>query len=315
MKLTLTLTVRDYSLYLTMYPSFILTMFDMLDTNHYRKVCGVLRGLVMYQQGDSVVLEYESQIPEDYAYQVTGLWYDPSRYISDVESKCRDIVEHLVECARSIRIAVSRPDYIIVLVSTYLSRNTDYYTNVIRWVKALCTRDPSLRNLTPDDIRKIGGSYQLRQLAEVFPQIRNFDLSEDLWTLRRSLLSIKYAGPKVVDAFLIFSGIATCLAPTDIHYMRFVRRLRLFPDTDIRQPQKTYCIRYTCDNCPLATRCLTGLSYRTFGRLSAWIQTVSYVIDRMFCSNGNCLECPLRSRVCVGRSGKDSAQASTKRLS
>ncbi len=306
---------RDYSLNLTMYPSFILTMFDVVNNKFYRKVCGVYRGLVMYQHNNSVIIEHNEQVPEDYVYQITGLWYDPCKYVNDVSRRYRDVIEKLVESARLIRIAISKPDYIIIFVSTYLSRNTDYYTNVIRWVKSLCSKDPDFRKLTSNDIRSVGNSYQLRQLAEVFPQILSINLSDNFWELRKSLLSIRYAGPKVVDAFLIFSGITTCLAPTDIHYMRFVKKLGIFSDIEIRQPQKAYCMRYTCETCPLARRCLTGLSYNMLGRLSAWVQTVSYVIDRMFCSNENCLECPLKSRVCVEWNSKGSSSTSKERVS
>jgi len=280
-----------------MYPSFILTMFEK-RINTYIKVCGIYKGLSITQYDNYIEVMYNGVVDNEYVGEVTGLWFDPDKYVNDVSSKFRDKVEELVKLVKFIRIATSRPDYLIILISTFLSRNTDYYTNVIRWVQKICRESGSVANLNPEDVRRVGSSYQLQQLAEVLEQLKSVKLEEDFWKIRKCVLSIKYAGPKVADAFLIFSKITTCLAPTDIHYVRFVKRVGFFSDIDIVYPQKNYCLRYTCENCPRATRCLTGLSYRNFGRLSAWIQTVSYVIDREFCSRGKCLECPLSSRVC-----------------
>ncbi|NPA23100.1 MAG: DNA lyase [Crenarchaeota archaeon] len=287
--------VEKYSLKYTLYPSFTLTLFDNPKNNLYVKVCGYSRGLKIEQKTDNLVLE--NVIDEEYIYDITGLWYDPNTYVRDVDKKLRDLIERIIERTSFIRISVSRQDYIFIFISTYLSRNTDYYTNVIRWVKKICQLSNSnIRNITPELVKSIGRSYQLQQLAEVLDQALSIKLEDDFWNLRRTLLKIKYAGPKVVDAFLIFTKSTTSIAPSDIHYERFIKTFGIFENFE--KPIKNYCIRYTCESCPRSSRCLTGLSYRHLGKLSSWLQTVSYVIDREFCNRRLCHKCPLKD-ICI----------------
>ncbi|NPA70487.1 MAG: hypothetical protein GXO26_06725, partial [Crenarchaeota archaeon] len=153
-----------------------------------------------------------------------------------------------------------------------------------------------IKKITPEIIKKVGNSYQLQQLADVIDQVLSIKLEDDFWIVRQNLLKIPYAGPKVVDAFLIFTKSTTSIAPSDIHYERFVKRFKIFEN--FKKPVKSYCIRYRCYNCPISNKCLTGLSYKYIGRLSSWIQTVSYVIDREFCTRMLCYRCPL-SDICI----------------
>ncbi len=289
-----------YDLELTMYPSFILVMF-VRDDCWLVKRYGYAKGVKIRQMLDRVHVVLPHGVSVDVARELTGLWYEPERLIEDVDARYRDIVEVLVDSCSAIRIAISSRDPVHIFVSTFLSRNTDYYTNVIRWVQTLCelTGD-DLSCLDLDTVRKVSSSYQLTELPEALRQFLSGPLRLYLdgashWDIRRELLKIRNVGPKVADAFLIFTGKTTELAPSDIHFRRFVSKLRLFESYVL--PEKRYCVRYRCDECP-RTRCLTGLAYRTFGRLSSWIQTVSYVIDRVYCSRIKCIECPLYRKIC-----------------
>ncbi len=289
------INVENYSLKYTLYPSFTLTLFDNPEDNHYIKVCGYNTGLSLRQVDSRLIVENVSDI--EYVQDITGLWYEPEKYLNDVDKKLRDIIESIVQRTSFIRLSVSRQDYILIFISTYLSRNTDYYTNVIRWVKKICSlSENNIEKITPEVIKKVGNSYQLQQLANVLDQVLSIRLEEDFWSIRQRLLKIPYAGPKVVDAFLIFTKSTTSIAPSDIHYERFVKRFKIFEN--FRKPSKNYCLKYRCYNCPISNSCLTGLSYRYMGRLSSWIQTVSYVIDREFCTRKLCNRCPL-SDICI----------------
>ncbi|NPB00673.1 MAG: hypothetical protein GXO10_04800 [Crenarchaeota archaeon] len=288
--MSIEINVEKYSLKYTLYPSFTLTLFNNLKENKYVKICGYNTGLIIEQIENKLIIE--NVIDSNYIYDITGLWYEPREHLSDVDRRFLDIIEKIVDKVSFIRLSVSRQDYIFIFISTFLSRNTDFYTNVIRWVKKICElSENNVHKITPDLVKKIGNSYQLQQLAEVIDQVLSIRLEDDFWIVRRSLLKIPYAGPKVVDAFLIFTKSTTSIAPSDIHYERFIKRFKIF--RNFRKPIKNYCIRYRCYNCPISNRCLTGLSYNHFGRLSSWIQTVSYVIDREFCSRKLCNRCPL----------------------
>ncbi len=284
------LEVKNYSLKYTLYPSFTLTMFKFED-GKYVKICGYCKGLTLRQINN--IVEVESCEDFEYVMDITGLWYEPERYVSDVSRDYRDFIDILIEKVSCIRISVSRQDYKIILISTFLSRNTDYYTNVIRWIHKLCELTDNLQYLDRDIVLKIGTSYQIVQLSEVFQELLDIDIEDNFWNIRRRLLKIKYVGPKVADAFLIFTKCTTEIAPTDIHYSRFIKKFKLFKNIEITYPSKNYCIKYTCDTCPRSSRCVTGLTYKYFGRLSSWIQTVSYVIDREFCTKSRCGECML----------------------
>ncbi len=286
--------VDNYSLEYTLYPSFTLTMFKRIDKNYYTKLYGYSRGLLLRQENNNLYID--NIVSEDYLHDITGLWYSPHKYVNDVSYRYRDFAEKLVEYASCIRISVSRQDYKIIFLSTFLSRNTDYYTNVIKWVQNICEKSNDLSNIDRNIILSVGRSYQLIQLCEVLDKVLNIQLLSDFWDVRRVLLSIKYVGPKVVDAFLIFTKSTTQIAPTDVHYTRFIERFRLFEN--FVYPQKEYCRKYICEDCPRSNRCLTGLSYKHFGRLASWIQTVSYVVDREFCRKNSCDRC-LINKICT----------------
>ncbi len=291
----ITIHVENYSLKYTLYPSFTLTLFENPRENLYVKICGYSKGLRIEQKDNKLLIENVEDI--EYIEDITGLWYNPERYIHDVDENIRDIICKIIQRTSFIRLSVSRQDYILIFISTYLSRNTDYYTNVIRWVRKICiSTNNDVNKISPELVRSIGRSYQLQQLAEVLDQVLNIHLEDNFWELRKKLLKIRYAGPKVVDAFLIFTKSTTSIAPADIHYERFVKRLNIF--RDFKKPVKNLCIKYSCDKCPLSDKCLTGLSYKYLGRISSWLQTVSYVIDREFCNRSLCSRCPLMD-ICI----------------
>ncbi len=296
----LSVSQDEYRLDLTLYPSFILTMM-LREDEYWIKKYGYAKGTRLRQTHDKIEVELPENVPDSTILELTGLWYDPYRFVHDVDRQYRDIVEKLIEYTHFVRLAISRRDPIHIFVSTFLSRNTDYYINVIRWVHAICEiTDDRLDALGEDIVKRVSNSYQLRQLPEAIKYflasvLKLYLESASYWEIRKALLSIRNVGPKVADAFLIFTGCTTELAPSDIHFRRFVQRLNLFDSFAL--PDKKFCVKYTCDSCP-NNRCLTGTVYKKFGRLSSWIQTVSYVVDRLYCSRNKCRECPLYKKIC-----------------
>ncbi len=289
----LELRAHDYDLELTLYPSFITTTFRKVRDYEWIKVFGSYRGLALSQRGDVIVVRGPAD--ERAAYRMTGLWYEPERYLIDVSSDLIDVCELLVQSYSKIRIAVNPYDDLYMFMSVFLSRNTDYHVNVMRWVQRILeVAEDRPENVLRVRAEDVGRSYQLRQLHDALVSYINVmrKLSiDDVWSIRRELLKIRNVGPKVVDAYLIFTGRSTLIAPSDKHFIRFARGLRMF--SECRPPNKRHCLRVTCCECPMRSRCLTGLSHVKLGRLSAWVQTVSYVVDKLFCSRALCSTCAL----------------------
>ncbi len=275
--------MRKYDLYLTLYPSFITTMFVPFKRDEWVKRFGYCQGVRIRQEGDGVW--YEGNCDESYVKLLTGLWFEPWNYLHEVERKYLEIIERLIEKFACIRLAISPYDHERIFISTFLSRVTGYYQNVIRWVQGLLelTGDRPER-IDENVVRRVGNSFQLIQLSDALRAYlaRVKPLVEariSFWKIRQELLGVKYVGPKVADAFLIFTGLTTELAPSDRHYINFVKKLGLFER--FRQPEKRLCISYRCPECLHVGICLTGLSHMSFGRLSSWVQTVAYVADSL----------------------------------
>lgn len=241
---------EDRCLSLTLYPSLTLSLLD----ENYVKIFGVKKG----------VKASEDQY-------ISGRWYNPWRYINDVDGDLRNRVHRLVELyGDCIGISISPGDEDLLFVTAFLTQNTNYYTNVLRWIRRIFSLSEDLREIVKI-APQIGRSYQLQRLPQAIEDYIRLGRPRS----RGELLKIAGVGPKVADLFLLFTGDVTS-APVDKHFMRIAPKLGLAGET----PRANYCRKYTCETCPISSRCLRGLSYRKLGRLAGWVQTVSYLIDK-----------------------------------
>ena len=182
-----------------------------------------------------------------------------------------------------------------------MSQNTDFHTNTCRWIKKLSETYGS-NFLERRDLRfaTAGTSYQLARLEQTYPEFRQKTLDEeDPGSLRLKLLSIKGVGPKIADAYILFSSRHSESTPCDIHLRRFVDRLELVKYE--RLPSKNYCRKYYCwlkSECPVRGECLRFLMMNKYGGLSGWIQTIAYYHDKLYCSKRKCDICQLRE-ICA----------------
>ncbi len=286
--------VQELDLDLTFYPAFTSALFVKRGA-WYVKDYGHKKGAKFRIKGDFVEFEGASEV-EIKAW--TGLWYDPLDYLAHLNLKenIKNKVENIVSIYRKLRISISPWDEKYIFVLTFLSRNTDYHTNVVKWWKRLKDIVENEKMINRE-IKRVGRSYQLKQLGRALSDYMKLSKRLDGWSLRKDLLSIKYVGPKVVDAYLLFSGKGPIFTPSDVHFSRFVRRLGLLEFKT--KPNKSLCLEFTCYNCPMRNSCLTGLSVETFKELSGWLQTVSYYHDKVFCARSKCNICSLKS-ICSG---------------
>ncbi|MEM2308787.1 MAG: hypothetical protein QW266_07690 [Sulfolobales archaeon] len=281
------MTASYINLDLTLYVSFSLPMFKK-DGDCWVKVYG-------YGAGTRVCVNknlkcHGNACSNQFLNYITGLWIDKERKLEELDGLAREVAEELVKEFYCLSVSASPWDTFEILTSTFLSRNTDFHKNTVKWVKAFLRKlaDPkraSVNQVTQAavSVYREFGSYQLLQFIEVLNNllaITHIAPTVTPDTTRRSLLKVKYLGPKVADSFILHSGLDMSRAPVDVHYMRFLKRSRLL-DNEYIQPRKSYCITYDCSTCPALQRCVYAYTTRLFKSLNGFTQTAAYVMDKL----------------------------------
>ncbi|MEM4966265.1 MAG: hypothetical protein QXS45_05780 [Sulfolobales archaeon] len=286
------------------YPSFALPMLDIEDYKAV-KIYGVCSGLRIRVSRRVYEVSHNDSFCLEYADYLLGLWLDIDQIFSDVRGVFREIIEILSETYSSYGISVSPLDDVIVFTSIYLSKNTDYHNNTVRWVREILRiyRDPmSLIIRDPREVLdNIGRSFQLRELPqalECYSRIRDHVLRNDSDNYR-SLLRCKGVGPKILYSYMLHVKLDTSYAPFDVNLERFLANmnLRIWK----RRPDKNLCILYSCNTCPIRDSCGIGILRSYLGRALGWFQTVAYMHVKSMCRMNACDRCSLR-RICISRS-------------
>jgi endonuclease III len=273
---------EGYSLSATLAPSFVRALFEERG-GFYVKIAGHRRGARMWQEGEEVVGEGCDE--EELRYW-SGIWLDRSL----VEEKAT----HLAAAHKELGLSVSPYDRHLIFVAVFLSRATSWEGNVLRWCRGIFSRADTLEALLKLDFVEFGSSFQLKQLG---PALRRYaeqvHCVSDPWEVRRALLSLRNVGPKLADAYLLFTGLDPSAPPIDRHALRMTARLGLSGVS----PRRELCARYPCPECPTAASCIRWALSSIYGSAAGWVQTAFYVHDTLFCSLSSCQLCPL-SRVC-----------------
>ncbi|MCS7099007.1 MAG: hypothetical protein NZ925_01500 [Sulfolobales archaeon] len=279
---------REIDLDITLYASFSLPMYRK-DEDCWIKVFGYGRGRNLCVEG-SLKCYGPPCSDELFIKYATGLWIDVEKNLEDLGGEARQVAEDVLEKFYCLSISASPWDKLEVLAAAFLSRNTDYHVNTVRWTRTLLHEISSLNSRNANSVRKAVlltygkyRSYQILQLSEVIGEVLSAlqaDSAKDVENTRKLLIKIKYLGPKVVDSFILHSGLDSARAPIDVHYMRFLKKYGLLK-YEAAYPQKSYCARYYCTTCPRAQRCIYAYAARTFKGLNGLIQTASYVSDKL----------------------------------
>jgi endonuclease III len=275
--------VNDFDLDLSMYPSFVSSIYDRISRNLWIKVLGNDKGRIIYLSRNLLCCEGENCDSEVLSY-LSGSWCEEV-CLEDLERRLNrfPMLKELLIRFSGLKVIATKEDPLLIASAVVLSRRTAYYYNVRRWMRYLFRDFEGKRDIKKVKKRtKILKSPQARVLSEVIQGLaETLEEVDGYKRLREELLKIKYIGPKTADAIALFLGYTTEVAPPDVHLMRFANKVLGLKVGLI--PSKILCMKggILCKVCRYSDRCLEGIIVNTFRRASGFIQTLAYVYDTL----------------------------------
>lgn len=256
---------------LTLLYSYLLPLFDVSEVSSgfvFEKIHGTARGLVCRFSEKN--LNTTCRIPRG---------VDPNSTL-----RILGLEKHAVFTMFSARIGVSpvgvpvslvyEPgDALYVFYSIYLSRNTDYYVNTVKWARQACVKGfVESSSYIP---------VEFNRLKQVIDGV--FSRGLDPLDTALSLMKLRGVGVKSAMALLLHSYGLTEYAPVDRHYAGYL-------DVERYQPQKHYCTRWRL-NCRLCPRsCPYRYAVEKYGVFNGIVQSLVYIRARLSASRRSGLE-------------------------
>ncbi|MEM1873032.1 MAG: hypothetical protein QXS85_04855 [Acidilobaceae archaeon] len=280
-----------------LYPSFARPLFDISEDGRKAvKRWGFCSGAVMESEGGRITVRHESRECVDYGAYLAGSWVDVQSLEPPRGGALGELAGLLLEVYGSLGVSVSPRDDYAVFASIFLSRNTDYDRNTVRWVRELLYSLGDVSRAAELDGRRIvrlaGSSYQLRQLPAAlrcYSSVRERVLRGE----HRELLKCGNVGPKVYHSYLLHVLARRDVAPVDVNLVRFLESFNALEGA-LRKPEKRYCAKHSCDSCPLRGVCIESILRDRLGELLGWFQNAAYYHMGNYCRLGRCEECALR---------------------
>jgi len=278
-----------YSLHLTLYPSFTLSLFNDMG-NHYIKLVGFDSGLAVMGYGDGIYVRGFSDL--SYVSELTGVIEDPLNLVNEVDPKFNDMYYYLTTMWRGVGLSTASRDFDYIFIPIFLSKRTSYHVNVLRWSRSIFSMVSSFNDVLEFNFHRISKSPQVIELTHVIRYfinyVRPYVIRGDVEGVKLNLLKIPGVGPKVTYAYILHAMRVTEVAPADTHFT-YLARLTGFSG---ELPRKDLCMRYLCSECPL--NCIVGTAGRFFGRALGYLQTIAYVHVKRRCKVGMCTNCLLK---------------------
>ncbi len=288
---------EEFDLALSLQASFSLPLFEEAGERRFVKIYGHRAGLRLEGYTGTVIYEgcglFEASL-------LSGAWFDPLENAKRLKRRKAAYLYELWQVFPGLGLAVNPWDIKAMFYAIFLSRNTDYHANTVRWVREMARVARDEAGLARLDPRDFGTSYQLAQLAEIKPELEEAlgslapgpELmgSEGTFSaVKARLLALPHVGPKTVHAFGLFCFGLTQLAPADRHLLAVARALGL-ADEDARIPKKELCTRYDClrgpELCPQARDCITAILMRELEHMAGWFQTAAFLYGALYLSKG-----------------------------
>ncbi|MGC9009647.1 MAG: hypothetical protein ACP5I7_03430 [Sulfolobales archaeon] len=274
---------KTHNFHLLFWPSFILPLIEIKKNGKEAvKKIGFCKGLVMRElKNYGYYVTHESRECIDYAKYLLGKWFSFEQIEKIIEKS--NLIRHLhqlLQIFRNYGIAVSPRDDIEVFITIFLSQNTEYHINTVKWVKKILdTFDIRRKDLIDQKViaEKIGRSYQLLRLPEALKCY--LDRREKI--LRGShklLLDCPYVGPKIYFAYRLHVLLDLTVAPVDVNLYKYL--LKYAPEIAFyKRPIERYCRVFECEKCPIKDSCIESILRREYSVALGWIQTVVYVYN------------------------------------
>ncbi|MCS7364757.1 MAG: hypothetical protein NDF54_04890 [archaeon GB-1867-035] len=292
---------EPYNLDLTMKPSFLSSLYEKVNGWWIKKIGFLAGSFKLKQEGNFLIAEYNGDL--DYKMFIdevkleSGLWHNPfEHYLGNLSKKVRESVSQLSKMFPGVRLAISPRDFNLIFIGALLSKRTRYEVFVKKWFHRLWSSFRCdfkvIANLSLRELSIIGSSYQIFHLKRTLKDYLalygdKIMLNESSFILRRKLMYCWGVGPKVADATLLFTRQEPEILPVDTH---LVKATRCFNWVDkFKLPTKNLCLKYVCNEneskllklpiCPLSLNnlCLRKQLTEIFGKLSGWIQTLTYL--------------------------------------
>ncbi len=287
----------EFNLSSSLKASFSLPLFENPRLNVFVKIYGYSAGLIFKTEGGAT---YYRGCGLNDALLLSGAWFNPLENVKKLGRREAAYIYEFWEAFPGLSIAVNPWDLRAIFYSIFLSRNTSYHANTVRWLHDMIVKAGDEGKLASLDPRVFGRSYQLAQLAEIKPDLDGIldsitpglELikSKDLFPpIKAKLLQLPYVGSKTVHAFGLFCLGLTWLAPADRHLTTVVKSMGIVDDR-VKMPKKELCMKYDCftdsDKCPRFEVCLTARLMRDFGVMAGWLQTAAYLYGALYLSRG-----------------------------
>ncbi|MEM1558210.1 MAG: hypothetical protein QXI11_05510 [Thermoproteota archaeon] len=285
---------NKFNLSLSLKASFSLPLFENPEPNAFVKIYGHGSGMVFKTDGENTY--YRGCGPRE-ALVFSGAWFNPLENARKLSRRKASYIYKFWEVFPGLSIAINPWDLRAMFYSIFLSKNTRYHVNTLRWLHGMASRAMYEERLFSLDPRLFGRSYQLAQLSEIKPILnkilnhitpgfRLIGSRKAFSRVKPRLLSLPYVGSKSVYAFGLFCLGLTFFAPTDRHLMSIAKSAGIVEE-DARIPEKRLCLKYDCFsdyNCPLFKVCTTVMLMRNFGTMAGWLQTATYLYGALYLS-------------------------------
>ncbi len=169
-------------------------------------------------------------------------------------------------------------DKFYIATAIYLSRNTDYYRNTVKWVREIISRKCYL---DPGRCREYSYSYQFREYLENVDRIYMIleNSYEKPFDEALKLLEVRGFGVKSVMAYLLHTYGYLEYAPIDRYYRETLERLGISGII----PSKNKCIRHRidCKKCSYRDNCLYNIVRERFREYNGILQSLTYIYNRL----------------------------------
>lgn len=267
------ITIKNINYYLSLYYSYLLPIFT-IKPQVFVKDYGFCNGLKCIIKNNVS----ECLIPDHCSYGDLEKLLGLDKYIV-IEKLFTKLKKYgfKTRALKGFTLLYSPQDKFFIASSIYLSRNTDYYRNTIRWIREIASRKCYIE---PINCKDYTSSYQYREYLENIDKLytiisnKHDPIKEVL-----ELLKIHGFGIKSTMAYLLHTYGYLEYAPIDRYYRAFISKTGLTGAI----PSKNKCIenKFKCSVCSYRDQCLYNILRNKLREYNGLLQSLIYIHGRL----------------------------------